>query len=91
MFHNVQGKYIAMIALQCFATESCIQLIWIPLDYKYCTFCHAAKGKKSGMIWYAINVENPATFEEGYWPEFYARGRLMKYSMSDHPGLFFRK
>ena len=32
---------------------------------------------------YAKNVENPATFVEGFWPEFYARGRIMKSSMSD--------
>ena len=29
------------------------------------------------------NVENHAIFVEGFWPEFYARGRFMKYSMSD--------
>ena len=28
------------------------------------------------------NVENLAIFVEGFWPEFYARGRFMKYSMS---------
>ena len=33
------------------------------------------------MIRYAKNVENPATFVEGFWPEFLGRGRFMKYSM----------
>ena len=28
------------------------------------------------------NVENHATLVEGFWPEFYPRGRFMKYSMS---------
>ena len=27
--------------------------------------------------------QNPATFVEGFWPEFPARGRFMKYSMSE--------
>ena len=40
MFHIVQGKYSAVIALKFFATESCIQLIWMPLDDEYRTFCH---------------------------------------------------
>ena len=31
---------------------------------------------------YAKNVKNQATFVEGFWPEFYARGGFMKYSMS---------
>ena len=35
------------------------------------------------MICYVKNVENHATFVEGFWPEFYARGRFMQYSMSD--------
>ena len=30
----------------------------------------------------AKNVENHAIFVEGFWPDFYARGRFMKYSMS---------
>ena len=40
------------------------------------------KCQKSRIICYAKNVENPATFAEGFWPEFQARGRFMKYSMS---------
>ena len=28
------------------------------------------------------NVENPAPFVEGFWAEFYTRGRFLKYSMS---------
>ena len=28
------------------------------------------------------NVENPANFVEGFLPEYQARGRFMKYSMS---------
>ena len=34
-------------------------------------------------VWYAKNVENHAIFVEGFLPEFYARGRFMKYSMSE--------
>ena len=30
------------------------------------------------------NVKNHAIFVEGFWPEFYARGRFMKFSMSDN-------
>ena len=36
------------------------------------------------MICYPKNVKNPATFVEGFWPEFQARGRFMKYSMSEN-------
>ena len=39
----------------------------------------------SRIIWFAKNVKNHATFVEGFWLEFYARGRFIKYSMS---GLF---
>ena len=28
------------------------------------------------------NVENHAIFVEAFWPDFYARGRFVKYSMS---------
>ena len=31
---------------------------------------------------YAKNVENHATFVEGFWPEINTRGRFMKYSLS---------
>ena len=41
-----------------------------------------AKCWKSRMICYAKNVKNHTAFVEGFWPEFYARGRFMKYSMS---------
>ena len=41
IFHTVQGEYSAVIALKCFATESCIQLIRMPLYDEYRTFCHA--------------------------------------------------
>ena len=37
---------------------------------------------KSHIICHAKNVENHAIFVEGFWPEFYARGRFMRYSMS---------
>ena len=50
-------------------------------DDKNHTVCHA-KCQKSRMICYAKNVENPTTFAEGFGPEFQARGRFMKYSMS---------
>ena len=29
------------------------------------------------------NVENQAIFVEGFWPEFYAHTRFMKYSMCE--------
>ena len=35
------------------------------------------------------NVKNPATFVEGFWPEFQARGRFIKYSMSGFFKIFF--
>ena len=41
------------------------------------------KCQKSHMISYAKNVKNHASFVEVFWPEFYARGRFMKYSMSE--------
>ena len=34
------------------------------------------------VICCAENVENHAIFVEGFLPDFYARGRFMKYSMS---------
>ena len=37
---------------------------------------------KTLIIYYAKDVENHAIYVEGFWPEFYARGRFMKYSMS---------
>ena len=37
---------------------------------------------KSRIISYEKNVENHAFFVDGFWSEFYARGRFMKYSMS---------
>ena len=40
------------------------------------------KMSKSHIICFAKNVENLATFAEGFWPEFQPRGRFMKYSMS---------
>ena len=41
------------------------------------------KCRKSRIICYAKNAKNHATFAETLWPEMYARGRFMKYSMSD--------
>ena len=35
-------------------------------------------------ICFLKNVENHATFVEGFWPEFYTHGRFMKYSMSGY-------
>ena len=37
---------------------------------------------KSRIICYAKNVEHHAAFVEGFLPDFYARRRFMKYSMS---------
>ena len=33
---------------------------------------------KSRMICYVKNVKNHATFEEGFWPKFYARGKVLR-------------
>ena len=49
------------------------------------------KCQKSRIICYAKNVENPATFAEGFWPEFQARGRFMNYSMSASQKLYALK
>ena len=48
------------------------------------------RNDKNHAIFSAENVENHAIccaenhaiFVEGFWPNFYARGRFMKYSMS---------
>ena len=42
-----------------------------------------AENVENHAICCAENVENHAIFVEGFWPDFYARGRFMKYSMSD--------
>ena len=47
-------------------------------DDKNHTVCHA-KNVKNLLC---KDVKNHATFVEGFWPEFYARVRFMKYSMS---------
>ena len=41
-----------------------------------------AENVKNHAICCAKNVENHAIFVEEFWPDFYARGRFMKYSMS---------
>ena len=41
-----------------------------------------AENVKNHSICCAKNVENHAIFVEEFWPDFYARGRFMKYSMS---------
>ena len=41
-----------------------------------------AENVESHAICCAGNVENHAIFVEGFWPDIYARGRFMKYSMS---------
>ena len=71
-------------AFKWFATESCIQLIWMLCDeiWQKSHILSCQKCQKSGITCYAKNVENPATFVEGFWTEFQARGRFMKYSMS---------
>ena len=43
-------------------------------------FC--AENVENHAICCAENVENHAIFVEGFWPDLYARGRFMKYSMS---------
>ena len=78
MFHNVQGVYRAAIALKWFAMESCIQHALIR-QKSHCL--SRRKCQKYRIICYAKNVENRATFLEGFYPEFYARGRFIKYSM----------
>ena len=42
----------------------------------------SAKNVANHAICCAENVANHAIFVEGFWPDFYARGRFMKYSMS---------
>ena len=44
-------------------------------------FC--AKTVENNAICCAENVENHATFMEGFLPDFFARERFMKYSMSE--------
>ena len=84
LFHNVQGKYRAVVTLKWFATESCVQLIYMPWDERWqkSHSLSCQKCQKSRIICYAKNVENPATFVEGFGPEFQARGSFIKYSMS---------
>ena len=74
MFHNVQDEYRAVIALKWVASESCIQLIALFTMPKMSKIMHDL---------FCENVKNHTTFVEGFWPEVNARGRLMKYSMSE--------
>ena len=60
----------------------------MPWDDESYTVSHAKKNEKSYIICYAKNIENHATFAEGFWAEFNACGRFMKYSMSTPWGLF---
>ena len=63
----------------------------MPWDDESYTVSHAKKNEKSYIICYAKNIENHATFAEGFWAEFNARGRFMKYTMSVPWGLFLMK
>ena len=76
MFHNVQGEYWYDLQLNLLFSWSSIS--W---DDRNHTDCHAKKCRKSCLICYENNFENYATFVEGFWPEFHARRRFMKYSM----------
>ena len=67
----MKGEYRAVIALEGFATESCIL-----------TCLEMTKLHKITHHLLCENVENHATFAEGFCPEFYARGRFIKYSLS---------
>ena len=49
-------------------------------DKNHAIFC--AENVENHAICCAENVENHAIFVEGFWPDFYARGRFMKNSMS---------
>ena len=49
-------------------------------DKNQAFFC--AENVENHAFYCAKNVENHAIFVEGFWPDFYARGRFMKYSMS---------
>ena len=49
-------------------------------DKNHSIFC--AENVENHAIFRAENVENHAIFVEGFWPDFYARGRFMKNSMS---------
>ena len=51
-------------------------------DENNALFC--AETVENHAICSTENVENHAIFVEGFWLDFYARGRLMKYSMSAH-------
>ena len=82
MFHNVQGEFKGLIALTWFATESCIQLIKHALRWRISQSLSWQKCWKARIICYTKDVKNPATFVDGFWSVFYARGRFMKYSMS---------
>ena len=50
-------------------------------DKIHAIFC--AENVENHAICCAENVENHAIFVEVFWPDFYARGRFMKYSMSE--------
>ena len=57
----------------------------MPRHYKYyAIFC--ATNAENHVICCAENVENHAIFVEGFWPDFYARGRFMKNFMSEGQG-----
>ena len=38
IFHKIGSNFFCSTMCKCFSTEYCIQLIWIPLNDKYCTF-----------------------------------------------------
>ena len=48
-------------------------------DKKHAIFC--AENVENHAICCVENVENHDIFVEGFWPNFFARGRFMKYSM----------
>ena len=55
-------------------------------DKNQAFFC--AENVENHAFCCAKNVENHAIFVEGFWPDFYARGRFMKYSMSGWASIY---
>ena len=68
MFYNLQGEYRAVIALKWLAC---------PERTKIAQFVMPKMSKITHNL-LCKNVENPATFVEGFGPEFQARGSFMK-------------
>ena len=79
LFHNnVLGCY------SCYSFKIVCNWIFYSVDIAWPEMIKIAqfvmkKWWKSRLICYAKNAKNHDIFVEGFWPEFYARGRFMKY------------